>query len=93
MFLAKGDFREDSKQDLEGTCYQAQVWFSLYLKFNSLELDSEVGRLVVTVFLSISFHQKLVIKDECCSILQNLVDSLKLLEQLTMAKSHMWIKC
>ena len=24
-----------------------QVWFRLHLKFNSLELDSEVGRLVV----------------------------------------------
>ena len=25
---------------------KVQVWFSLQLKFNSLELDSEVGRLV-----------------------------------------------
>ena len=53
----KGDFRGDFKQDLEGVLPSSsgqlrsrsgsvQVWFSIELKFNSFELDSEVGRLV-----------------------------------------------
>ena len=55
----KGDFRGDFKQDLEGDLLSisgqlrsrsrsglVQVWFSIELKFNSFELDSEVGRLV-----------------------------------------------
>ena len=29
---------------------KVQVWFSLQLKFSSFELDSEVGRLVMTYF-------------------------------------------
>ena len=56
----EGDFRGDFKQDLEGDLLSSsgqlrsrsslvQVWFSIELKFNSFELDSEVGRLV--------FHQ------------------------------------
>ena len=36
----EGDFRGDFKQDL------VQVQFSIELKFNSFELDSEVGQLV-----------------------------------------------
>ena len=47
---SKGDFRGDFKQDMEGDLLsssgQGQVWFSLQPKFNSFELDSEVGRLV-----------------------------------------------
>ena len=54
---SKGDFRGDFKQDIEGDLMSSsgqvrsrlglvQVWFSLQLKFNSLELDSKVGRLV-----------------------------------------------
>ena len=53
----EGEFRGDFKQDLEGDLLSSsgqlrsrsglvQVWFSLKLKFNSFELDSEVGRLV-----------------------------------------------
>ena len=53
----EGDFRGDLKQDLEGDLLSSsgqlrfrsglvQVWFSIELKFNSFELDSEVGRLV-----------------------------------------------
>ena len=51
----EGDFRGDFKQDLEGDSSSGQlrsssglvqVWFSIELKFNSFELDSEVGRLV-----------------------------------------------
>ena len=49
----EGDFRGDLKQDLEGDLLSSsgqlrsrsglvQVWF----KFNSFELDSEIGRLV-----------------------------------------------
>ena len=51
----KGDFRGDFKQDLEGDLLSSsgQVWsrsssVSIELKFNSFELDSEVGRLVVS---------------------------------------------
>ena len=51
---SKGDFRGDFKQDMEGYLLSSsgqvgsrsglvQVWFSLQLKFNSFELDSEVG--------------------------------------------------
>ena len=51
------DFRGDFKQDLEGALLSSSIqvrsgpglvqgWFSLQLKFNSSELDSEVGRLV-----------------------------------------------
>ena len=55
----KGDFRGDFKHDMEGDLLSksgqvrsqsglVQVWFSLQTKFNSFELDSEVGRLVTT---------------------------------------------
>ena len=55
---SKGDFRGDFKQDIEGDLLSSsgqersisglvQVWFSLQPKFNSFELDSEVGRLVI----------------------------------------------
>ena len=58
---SKGDFRGDFKQDIEGDLLSSsgqvrsrsglvQVWFSLEPKFNSFELDSEVGRLVSTLF-------------------------------------------
>ena len=54
---SKEDFRGDFKQDIEGDLLSisgqvrsrsglVQVWFSLQPKFNSFELDSEVGRLV-----------------------------------------------
>ena len=54
---SKGDFRGDFKQDMEGDLLSSsgqvrsrsglvKVWFSLQPKFNSFELDSEVGRLV-----------------------------------------------
>ena len=53
----EGDYKGDFKQDLEGDLLSCQaqlrsrsglvqVWFCLELKLNSLELDSEVGRLV-----------------------------------------------
>ena len=53
----RGDFRGDFKQDFEGDLLSSssqlrsrsglvQVWFSIELKFDSFELDSEVGRLV-----------------------------------------------
>ena len=52
-----GDLERDFKQDMEGDLLSSsgqlrsrsglvQVWFSLQPKFNSFELDSEVGRLV-----------------------------------------------
>ena len=52
---SKGDFRGDFKQDMEGDLLSSsgqvrsrlglvQVWISLQPKFNSFELDSEVGR-------------------------------------------------
>ena len=59
----EGDFRGDFKQDLEGDLLSSsgqlrsrsglvQVWFSIELKFNSFELDSEVGRLVYLKYRS-----------------------------------------
>ena len=59
----EGDFTGDFKQDLEGDLLSSsgqlrsrsgmvQVWFSLQPKFNSFELDSEVGRLVQIVIQS-----------------------------------------
>ena len=56
----EGDCRGDLKQDLEGDLMSnsgqvrfrsglVQVWFSFQVKFNSLELDSEVGRLVPVI--------------------------------------------
>ena len=52
---SKGDFRGDFKHDMEGDLLsssgQVQVWFSLQPKFNSFELDSEVGRLVCSVIV------------------------------------------
>ena len=48
-----GDFKQDMEVDLLSNSGQVrsrsglvQVWFSLQPKFNSIELDSEVGRLV-----------------------------------------------
>ena len=57
----KGDFRGDFKRDLEWDLPSSsgqlrsrsglvQVWFSIEVKFNSFELDSEVGRLVSPLF-------------------------------------------
>ena len=57
---SKGDFRGDFKQDMERGLLSSsgqvrsrsglvQVWFRLQPKFNSFELDSEVGRLVWSV--------------------------------------------
>ena len=53
---SKSDFRGDFKQDLLSNPGQVKsrsglvhVCFSLQLKFNSLELDSQVGRLVYYV--------------------------------------------
>ena len=59
----KGDFRGDFKHDMEGDLLSksgqvrsqsglVQVWFSLQPKFNSFELDSELGRLVQIVIQS-----------------------------------------
>ena len=56
-----GDIRGDFKQDLEGDLLSSsgqlrsrsglvQIWFSIELKFNTFELDSEVGRLVLGLF-------------------------------------------
>ena len=50
----EGDFEGDLEGDLEGSSSGqvrsrsglVKVWFSLQPKFNSFELDSEVGRLV-----------------------------------------------
>ena len=58
---SKGDFRGDFKQDMEVKLRsgKVQVRFSLQPKFNSFELDSEVGRLVLSIYLSITgeyFH-------------------------------------
>ena len=55
---SKGDFRGEFKQDLVGDLLSSsgqlrlrlglvQVWFGIELKFNSFELDSEVGQLVL----------------------------------------------
>ena len=66
----KGDFRGNFKQYLEGDLLSSssqlrsrsglvQVPFSLELKFNSLELYSEVGRLVFLFF--VFFNSKLKI--------------------------------
>ena len=63
----RGDFRGDFKQDLEEELLSSsdqlrsrsgpgQVWFSIELKFNSFELDSEVGRLVVSSILFCECH-------------------------------------
>ena len=65
----EGDFRGDFKQDMEGDLLSSsgqlrsrsclvRVCFSLKLKFNSLELDSEVGQLVFSLFrLELFFDQ------------------------------------
>ena len=54
----KGDLRGDFKQDLEGDLLSrsglVQVWFSIELKFNSFELDSEVGRLVFLCYVEVN---------------------------------------
>ena len=55
--VSKGDSKGDFKQNMEGDLLSSsgqvrtrsglsQVWFILQLKFNSFELDSEVGRFV-----------------------------------------------
>ena len=60
----EGDFKGDFKQDMEGDLLSSsgqvrsksglvQVWFSLQTKFNSFELDSEVGRLVSITMCSL----------------------------------------
>ena len=40
------EIKGDSKGDLLSRSGQVQVWYRLQLKFNSLELDSEVRQLV-----------------------------------------------
>ena len=54
--MFKGDLEGDLKVDLEGDSkgdrsVLVQVWFSLQLKFNSFKLDSEVGQLVIPIFV------------------------------------------
>ena len=60
----EGDFRGDFEQDLDGDLPSSsgqlrsssslvQVWFCLQPKFNSFELDSEVGRFVLNQFFFI----------------------------------------
>ena len=64
---SKGNFRGDFKQDMEGDLLSSsgqvrsmsglvKVWFSLQPKFNSFELDSEVGRLVCQKILILSLE-------------------------------------
>ena len=64
----RGDFRGDFKQDMERDLLSSsgqvrsrsglvKVWFSLQLKFNSFELDSEVGPLVCINFSNICEHR------------------------------------
>ena len=52
----EGDFKQDLEGDLMSNSGQVrsrsdlvQVWFSFRVKFNSLELDSEVERLVLVI--------------------------------------------
>ena len=40
------EIKGDSKGDLLSRSGKVKVWFRLQLKFNSLELDSDVGQLV-----------------------------------------------
>ena len=68
----KGDLRGDFEQDMEADLLSSlgqvrsrsglvQIWFSLQLKCNYFELDSEVGRLVCT---SVGFNTWML-KREC----------------------------
>ena len=61
---SKGDFRGDFKHDMEGDLLSSsgqvrsrsglvQVWLCLQPKFNSFELDSEVGRLVLHIIVTL----------------------------------------
>ena len=45
----EGDLEGDLKGYLKGDFEVNLIWFSIELKFNSFELDSEVGRLVWAV--------------------------------------------
>ena len=47
----KQDFRRGLVVQVRSRSGLVQVWFSIELKFNSFELDSEVGRLVLFIFL------------------------------------------
>ena len=78
----EGDFRGDFKQDLEGDLLSSlgqlrsrsglvQVWFSIELKFNSFELDSEVGRLVFAVLGQILKHLISILKVQQVVLLQS----------------------
>ena len=51
----RGDFKQDMEGDLLSSSGQVQVWFSLQPKFNSFELDSEVGRLVLIQVMLLHF--------------------------------------
>ena len=53
----EGDLLSSSGQ-LRSRLGLVQVWYSLELKFNSLELDSEVGRLVYLVMICEECWQK-----------------------------------
>ena len=74
---SKGDFREDFKQDMERGLFvklrsgPGQVWVRLQLKFNSLELDSEVGRLVCFLFQ----HFKLRVTNTSSSLFELLFNN------------------
>ena len=69
----EGDFRGDIKQDLEGDLLSSlgqlrsrsglvQVWFSIELKFNFFEIDSEVGRLVTGQFVKKLVKSSIIIR-------------------------------
>ena len=51
LWTPKGTSEGNSNRTWKGTCCQAQVRFSLQLKFNSFELDYEVGQLVLYIYI------------------------------------------
>ena len=75
--VSKGDSKGDSKQEREGDLLSSsgqvrarsglvQVWFSLHPKFNSFELDSEVGRLVTYLHMYIRYSHNVL--KECTTV-------------------------
>ena len=65
--MRRGTWRGTTKGTSEGSF----VWFSLELKFNSFELDSEVGRLVLDKYLSPS---------EMCNIESDRFNSIQIMD-------------
>ena len=95
--LSKGDFRVDllSKSgQVRSQSGLAQIWFSLQPKFNSFELDSEVGRLVIEYkILRLPTHDKFPASRETAEkMMTEMAESTDVVPVIVAFSGHLWLR-